>query len=155
MNCRNRLSPHLQNVAAMQMLSSIEGLVPEQLSIRNNHKCGNCPQSQRRCYFSCITRTNDASELDRHLNIASRHYAAPEDPEVIGCILNKVNQPEEVNKYLYAEARYQPKAKRYNYEEECTIFSSPSFKLIGSIPWRKDLIAREPQTWQNNWKLSR
>lgn len=120
----------------------IEGLVPEQSS---QYATTINVETARNLNADVILVASPGqmtpSELDRHLNIASRHYAAPEDPEVIGCILNKVNQPEEVNKYLYAEARYQPKAKRYNYEEECTIFSSPSFKLIGSIPWRKDLIA--------------
>ncbi len=82
------------------------------------------------------------NDLDKHLNIAARHFAAPEDPEVIGCILNKVNQPEEFNRYLYApENRSLAKTKRFNYLVDCKIFQSDNFKLIGSIPWRKDLIA--------------
>ncbi|ARU56552.1 MAG: phosphate acetyltransferase [Pseudomonadales bacterium] len=81
-------------------------------------------------------------QLDEHLDLSARQYAAPNDPEVIGCILNKINAPQDDNEFLYQpEARdYTPKTA-YNYVSESLLFNDDTFKLIGSVPWRSDLIA--------------
>ncbi|PID42223.1 MAG: phosphate acetyltransferase [Proteobacteria bacterium] len=81
-------------------------------------------------------------ELDTHLDLAARHYAAPNDQEVIGCILNRVNEPDDASRSLYTpEVRPYAKAKALNYAKQCKIFNDDTFRLIGSIPWRTDLIA--------------
>ncbi|PIE44323.1 MAG: phosphate acetyltransferase [Gammaproteobacteria bacterium] len=83
-----------------------------------------------------------AEELDSHLDLAARHYASPDEPEVIGCILNKVNEPEEANQNLYTpEVRSYKKTRSLDYAKQCKIFNDDSFRLIGAIPWRTDLIA--------------
>ena len=84
----------------------------------------------------------DPDELDAHLNLAARLYASPEDPDVIGCILNKVNAPENNEaplQYLTHSAHWQ--RPQHDYARECESFRKPGFHLIGSIPWRPDLIA--------------
>lgn len=86
-------------------------------------------------------------ELDEHLELSARLYAAPEDPDVIGCILNKVNSPKTLDRtasYSYDKAHnYNDTSNNYTnqYDDECQIFNESSFKLIGSIPWRYDLLA--------------
>ncbi len=88
------------------------------------------------------------SELDEHLELSSRLYAAPDDPDVIGCILNKVNAPHSLDKsacYSYDKAHSYTDSNSVvyanKYDTECHIFNDSSFKLIGSIPWRYDLLA--------------
>jgi len=83
-----------------------------------------------------------AAELDEHLELSSRLYAAPEDPDVIGCILNKVNAPNMLNRSIsYRDEGLDSSTYVNPYEKECKIFNDDYFKLIGSIPWRYDLLA--------------
>jgi len=83
-----------------------------------------------------------ALELDEHLELSARLYAAPEDPDVIGCILNKVNAPSMLNRSISYRDESLDSASYINvYERECRIFNDDYFKLIGSIPWRYDLLA--------------
>ena len=83
-----------------------------------------------------------AFELDEHLELSSRLYAAPEDPDVIGCILNKVNAPKTLNRSISYREEEQDSASYVSvYEKECKIFNDNYFKLVGSIPWRFDLLA--------------
>ncbi|WP_250658499.1 phosphate acetyltransferase [Alkalimarinus coralli] len=88
------------------------------------------------------------AELDEHLELSARLYAAPEDPDVIGCILNKVNAPETSDRSTsYNYDREQGLGRQggtdyvNQYEAQCKIFNEDSFKLVGSIPWRYDLLA--------------
>ena len=82
------------------------------------------------------------AELDEHLELSARLYAAPEDPDVIGCILNKVNAPGTHNRSISYRDEGLDSASYVNaYEKECKIFNDGYFKLIGSIPWRYDLLA--------------
>lgn len=82
------------------------------------------------------------AELDEHLELSARLYAAPEDPDVIGCILNKVNAPNNPDRSLpYYQEMQDSTAYTNPYQEQCKIFNNDSFKLIGSIPWRFDLLA--------------
>lgn len=83
-----------------------------------------------------------AVELDEHLELSARLYAAPEDPDVIGCILNKVNAPNTLNRSIsYRDEGVDSASYAKSYEKECEIFNDAYFKLIGSIPWRYDLLA--------------
>ncbi len=97
-----------------------------------------------------VTSPNNMTpkELDEHIELSSRLYAAPEDPDSIGCILNKVNAPQTLDRtasYNYDRAHTYTETNStdnsYQYEQECHIFNENSFKLIGSIPWRHDLLA--------------
>lgn len=88
-----------------------------------------------------------ATELDEHLELSARLYAAPGNPDVIGCILNKVNAPKTIDRsasYNYGRSHSLIDSSEDNqtnpYEQECTIFNQ-TFKLFGSIPWRYDLLA--------------
>ncbi|RMF19105.1 MAG: phosphate acetyltransferase, partial [Gammaproteobacteria bacterium] len=98
----------------------------------------------------------DADELDAHLDLAARLYAAPEDPDVIGCILNKVNAPEDTDTPLQFLTHSHYKTPKRDYASECQIFRRPGFQLIGSIPWRPDMIAprtRDVAQWLNTLTL--
>lgn len=83
-----------------------------------------------------------AEQLDDHLDMSARQFAAPMDPEVIGCILNKVNAPPNAALSLYQteEKAYCP-YRNIDYGSDCKIFDKDRFRLIGSIPWRLDLVA--------------
>lgn len=81
-------------------------------------------------------------QLDEHLDMAARQFSAPLDPEVIGCILNKVNAPANASLSLYqAEEKAYCTYRNTDYASNCKIFDADRFRLIASIPWRLDLVA--------------
>ncbi|MCP5161738.1 MAG: phosphate acetyltransferase [Hahellaceae bacterium] len=80
--------------------------------------------------------------LDEHLELAARIFSSPQDPDVIGCILNKVGAPQNKNRSLsFGDSQPDNRFSGYDYEQACKIFNDKHFKLIGSVPWRYDLIA--------------
>lgn len=82
----------------------------------------------------------DAKQLDEELDFSSRLFADPNDPDVIGVILNMIGKPE-----LYglqpdsgaSEANPAP----IDYRSQCKVFSEGRFRLLGEIPWQPELLA--------------
>jgi phosphate acetyltransferase len=80
-------------------------------------------------------------ELDQHLKIAAGQYAAPEDPDVIGVVLNKVGQPDRTGERRLPLTTELPKqAQIPDLRTQCSIFSE-QFRLLGQIPWTPRLSA--------------
>ncbi len=81
-------------------------------------------------------------ELDEHLKLSSSLFSSSEDPDVVGCILNKVNPPAEERPTLsYGQKTEYNPDNLHNYKKDCTIFKKEGFQLIGQVPWRYDLTA--------------
>ncbi|MDX1635057.1 MAG: phosphate acetyltransferase [Marinobacter sp.] len=78
-------------------------------------------------------------ELDEWLDFSARLFADPEDPDVIGVILNRVGEPEPSAFAPRSEPeRPQPDV---DYDRECRIFSDKRLRLLGAIPWQPELVA--------------
>ncbi len=77
--------------------------------------------------------------LDDQLDFSARLFAAPSDPDVIGVILNKVGEPErpEFTPRINAELSQQVP----DYANQCKVFSSQRFRLLGIIPWQPELLS--------------
>ncbi|MBS3804211.1 MAG: phosphate acetyltransferase [Oleiphilaceae bacterium] len=78
-------------------------------------------------------------ELDEWLEFSARLFAAPEDPDVIGVILNKVGEPE--------HSEFAPRVANKHvrdapdYAKECRVFADGRLRLLGAIPWQPELLA--------------
>jgi len=80
-------------------------------------------------------------ELDDHIEMASRLYASPDAPDVIGVILNKVGAPAKENDYPYRIESDVSAEPSFDYAQACQIFHPSKLRLLGCIPWQRDLIA--------------
>lgn len=81
----------------------------------------------------------DAKELDESLDFSARLFADPEDPDVIGVILNKVGQPERPG--LFLPDRDPARTDLPDYANECEVFTRNRLHLIGLVPWQSDMLA--------------
>lgn len=79
------------------------------------------------------------AELDQTLDFSSRLFAQPEDPDVIGAILNKVGAPRQ--KHVSLESVAAEPGEAYDWARECRMFASGRLKLLGVVPWKPDLLA--------------
>jgi len=82
----------------------------------------------------------DAEQMDEELEFSSRLFADPNDPDVIGVILNMVGKPELYGLQLPPGGN-QTSAPGVDYRTECRVFSEDRFRLIGEIPWQPELLA--------------
>ncbi|AZZ93310.1 phosphate acetyltransferase [Hahella sp. KA22] len=81
-------------------------------------------------------------DLDDHLSLAARLFADPSDPDVVGCVLNKVHAPHGDEPPFSDDGdEDEIPAEKHDYGEECNVFRQSHFRLIASIPWRADLVA--------------
>ncbi|WP_404363103.1 phosphate acetyltransferase [Marinobacter sp.] len=78
-------------------------------------------------------------ELDEWLEFSSRLFADPEDPDVIGVILNKVGEPEPAE--LAPRVNTPRTSDVPDYVDECKVFSRERLRLLGCIPWQPELLA--------------
>ncbi|WP_148862979.1 phosphate acetyltransferase [Marinobacter fonticola] len=78
-------------------------------------------------------------ELDELLDFSARLYADPEDPDVIGVILNKVGQPQRPG--LLLPDVIPTRSELPDYQSKCEIFTKERLRLIGSVPWQPELLA--------------
>lgn len=90
-------------------------------------------------------RDMQAAELNNHLELAAGVFASPEDPDVLGVILNKTGGPDASSEQSLAVSLLNseseaPSHQDQDFGQQCAIFS-PAFKLIGSVPWNAELCA--------------
>ncbi|MFT7184862.1 MAG: phosphate acetyltransferase [Pseudohongiellaceae bacterium] len=90
-------------------------------------------------------------DLDKHLKTAAGVFSSPEDPDILGCILNKVTALS-TNSINTESLLFQPDSTAHtnnasaikntppNYKAGCSIFTN-KFKLLGQIPLDPNLIA--------------
>ncbi|SFR43091.1 phosphate acetyltransferase [Marinobacter daqiaonensis] len=129
-----------QTVARDVDVVIVEGLVPDRseaytarMNVEMARNLGSdvilvCSPGQRSC-----------KELDEWLDFSSRLFADPEDPDVIGVVLNKVGEPEHSG-FLPTFSKPTP-ADVPDYASDCRIFRAERLCLLGIIPWQPDLLA--------------
>ncbi len=81
-----------------------------------------------------------AEDLKEQLIIAAKPYGGVESSRTVGCMINKVGAP--VDKY--GNARIDLFDLPEEKEEESRflqIFTQPSFRVLGSFPWKRQLMA--------------
>ncbi len=121
----------------------VEGLVPdrnEPYTVRLNVDIANNLDAE--VILVAAQDEMDCAELDQHLKIAAGLYAAPEDPDVIGVVLNKVGKPQaRQDQTLALTHEPQPaNAKLPAFEHDCPILKN-QIRLLGVIPWEPRLSA--------------
>ena len=78
-----------------------------------------------------------AAELDEWLDFSARMYAAPDDPDVIGVILNKLGEP--THSALAPKVTESLRSDTPDYAEKCRIFQR--LRLLGEVHWQPELLA--------------
>src|SRR5690554_1938011 len=120
----------------------VEGLVPdrsEAYTARINAEIARALNAEVILVATPGDRT--PQELDEHIEMASRLYISADAPDVIGVILNKVGAPAKENEYPYRiEAEVTPEPP-VDYATACQIFHPSRLRLLGCIPWQRELIA--------------
>lgn len=118
----------------------VEGLVPdrsEAYTARMNVEMARNLGSD--VILVCSPDGRDCRELDEWLDFSARLFADPEDPDVIGVVLNKLGKPEQTG-MLPSFNRQEP-VEIPDYASECSIFHSARLRLLAGIPWQPDLLA--------------
>lgn len=130
-----------QKVASEFDVVVIEGLVPDRseayiarLNVEVARNLGS--------YVILVStpKTMDAKQMDEELDFSSRLFAGPNDPDVIGVILNMVGKPERYGLELRSSAN-QASPAPVDYRNQCKVFNEERFRLIGEIPWQPELLA--------------
>ncbi|MBK8972224.1 MAG: phosphate acetyltransferase [Hahellaceae bacterium] len=84
----------------------------------------------------------DFDELEEQVGMAAQLFDSPQDPDVIGCILNKVCAPESSD-FRITDHQNHPRCDRRipDYHREVALFRSGRMKLIAAIAWQPELVA--------------
>jgi phosphate acetyltransferase len=82
----------------------------------------------------------DARQLDEEIEFSSRLFAGPNDPDVIGVVLNKVGEQTKKGLELRSSVS-QPTDNPVDYQSRCKVFSEGRLRLIAVIPWQPGLLA--------------
>lgn len=117
----------------------VEGLVPdhnEPYTVRLNIDIANNLDAE--VILVASPEDMSAESLNQHLKIAAGTFAAPEDPDVLGVILNKVGKPSQQALPLSGQIAMPLAAP--DYRTQCPIFTD-QFRLLGEIPWQPRLSA--------------
>lgn len=81
-------------------------------------------------------------ELDELIRLAAQPFESPQDPDVVACLINKACAPIDSD---YRITDHQPDAGCSTpppaYAALCPVFTQGKLRLIGTIPWRADLVA--------------
>lgn len=78
-------------------------------------------------------------EMDDHLAFSARIFSESTQPDVLGVILNRLNEP--ANGSLPLSAVEPPPRSPVDWQQECALLRDNQLHLVGAIPWRQDLIA--------------
>jgi phosphate acetyltransferase len=82
----------------------------------------------------------NTAQIDDELDFSSRLFAGPNDPDVIGVILNKVGEPTHSGLEPRSHVRV-PEVGTIDYRTQCEVFSNGRFHLLAEIPWQAALLA--------------
>jgi phosphate acetyltransferase len=84
---------------------------------------------------------DNLEELEDRIEVSAESYGGIKNKRVIGCILNKVNAPDKDIYGLLPKDEEQLNEVIFEQWQNMPLFSKPSFKLLGVIPWALDLVA--------------
>ncbi|MAZ39508.1 MAG: phosphate acetyltransferase [Legionellales bacterium] len=85
--------------------------------------------------------------FSEQLEINARYYGGIDNPNLLGCIVNKINAPIDakgfVSLHLDAQQPFETTDKTALYDEvkQWRIFAKSQFRLLGAISWNKLLVA--------------
>lgn len=131
-----------QSCAANADVVIVEGLVPdrnEAYTARINAEIARALNAEVILVANPSGRT--PQELDEHIEMASRLYSSPDAPDVIGVILNKVGAPPKENDYPYRIETEITAEPAIDYATACQVLHPSRLRLIGCVPWKRDMIA--------------
>lgn len=81
-------------------------------------------------------------ELSNRIEITARLYGGPADKKMLGCILNKVNAPnDDVVLQEAGNIAHMNELTEDILLSSCPIFKGNDFRLLGFIPWQQDAVA--------------
>jgi phosphate acetyltransferase len=130
----------------------VEGLVPEKNTpFSNKLNVEIAKNLNAEVILVADTKGMSNSELDIHLKTAAGVFSSSEDPDILGCILNKITTLDtdisgsgsllfQNDSTSSNEANNLTKTSLPDYENGCTVFTD-KFKLLGQIPLDPQLIA--------------
>jgi len=130
----------------------VEGLVPEKNTPFSNKLNVEIANNLNAEVILVVDAKGMSSKgLDKHLKTAARIFSSSEDPDILGCILNKVTSLNENNTDNESLLFQQDSISEYNdipslnratvdYKATCSVFTK-KFKLLGEIPLNPNLIA--------------
>lgn len=84
---------------------------------------------------------DDTEQFEDRIEVSAQTYGGIKNKRLLGCIINKLNSPDKDEFGLLPRENEITKDPDLSQWEHLSIFSSPSFQLLGSIPWELDLIA--------------
>lgn len=88
------------------------------------------------------------AQLDDELRLTASYYGGAESDRVLGAILNMVNAPTDRSGLVRIELlrpTAKPNLDRDTIQQQCRVFKSKDFSLIGMIPWEIDMTASRTQ----------
>lgn len=80
-------------------------------------------------------------ELEEMILLAAHPFDSPKDPDVIGCVLNKVCAPANEDFRINDAMAEVCRINFPDFGKKSRLFSSGRMKLIASIPWQPELVA--------------
>lgn len=85
--------------------------------------------------------SDDTEQFEDRIEVSAQTYGGIKNKRLLGCIINKLNSPDKDEFGLLPrenEIEINPDLSQW---QHLSIFNSPNFQLLGSIPWELDLIA--------------
>lgn len=88
-------------------------------------------------------KSRDISQLTEHLNLVKGLFGGDKNRNLLGCIINKVNAPEQTHSPLKANMPIADGNTVHNIVEDSPYkqLETEHFKVLGLIPWDANLIA--------------
>ena len=90
--------------------------------------------------FVTAPRGKTPEQLKEHIMIAAQPYGQITNPQLIGCIINKVGAPTDQYGNVRIDLFDQDKNPK-EFFAFTQIFQNPLFKVIGCVPWKRELMA--------------
>lgn len=120
----------------------IEGLIPTTRQPYAGRINRDVAQTLSAHIVLVATPGNDSeAEFEDRIEVSAETFGGLKNEKLIGCILNKVNSPNEDEYGLLPREN----EISLNYDSanfpNLSIFKSKNFELLGSIPWEMDLVA--------------
>jgi len=120
----------------------IEGLIPTTRQPYAGRINRDVAQTLSAKIVLVATPDNDTeAEFEDRIEVSADTYGGLKNPNLLGCIINKVNSPNEDEYGLLPREN----EISLNYDSanflNLSIFNNRKFELLGSIPWELDLVA--------------
>ncbi len=81
-----------------------------------------------------------AKELEETLDLTARLFADPSDPNIVGCVLNKI-KPTGIHRVPKLEGLDYEEKSEVDDEQATSIIDDIDVRLLGRIPWQPGLVA--------------